>query len=167
MSKERVVVAVIENENHETVMIKRMKPAGKLVMSFPGGEQELYDSSDAATAARETKEETGLDVSVVRILGEWEHPDTGKTIVYAYCVTDVPGQNAQPGPGKDQLSIREVMVISPDVAIKRVEEQGTNFFPPARELLEGMVERYQSRIEQLNPVTRIDPTRRKKLKKAG
>ena len=45
-------------------------------VSFPGGGQEKGDADLVATALREAKEETGLDPSLVEVIGELDHLTT-------------------------------------------------------------------------------------------
>ncbi|MEM9565998.1 MAG: CoA pyrophosphatase [Actinomycetota bacterium] len=47
-------------------------------MAFPGGREELADSSPRHTAARETAEEVGLDLSPARFLGTLSELDGGR-----------------------------------------------------------------------------------------
>ncbi|MFD9010395.1 NUDIX hydrolase [Streptomyces sp. NPDC059552] len=51
---------------------------------FPAGKVEPGEAWEDA-AVRETKEETGLDVSVAGVLGERVHPATGRLMSYAAC----------------------------------------------------------------------------------
>jgi 8-oxo-dGTP diphosphatase len=49
--------------------------------TFPGGEVEPGDPA-SETAVREIKEETGLDIRAVRIIGRRDHPRTGRHMIY-------------------------------------------------------------------------------------
>ena len=66
--------------------------------AFPGGCQEL-DETIEQTALREAKEETGLDVHIVKNLGfierfnfSWPNGDKAHTIVFAYLAYPTKGQ---------------------------------------------------------------------------
>lgn len=68
-------------------------------ISFPGGRAEAHDADAAATALRETREEVGLDTSLIEVIGQLPV----YTTVTAFMVTPVvalvqPGFHAQPDP---------------------------------------------------------------------
>ena len=65
-------------------MIKRAKNEGNLVWAFPGGKVEDGETKEAA-CIRELYEETGLNVSIIKLLGERIHPETGVKISYFLC----------------------------------------------------------------------------------
>ncbi|GGX54216.1 hypothetical protein GCM10010341_89200 [Streptomyces noursei] len=65
-------------------MVRRRMSEGKLSWQFPAGEVEPGETREDA-AVRETKEETGLNVSAVKPLGERVHPATGRLMSYTAC----------------------------------------------------------------------------------
>ncbi|EOS97391.1 NUDIX hydrolase [Streptomyces noursei CCRC 11814] len=65
-------------------MVRRRISEGKLSWQFPAGEVEPGETREDA-AVRETKEETGLNVSAVELLGERVHPATSRLMSYTAC----------------------------------------------------------------------------------
>ena len=56
---------------------------GKPPWTFPAGEQDaVKDENPADTAVREVKEETGLRIVAGEIIGERDHPKTGRHMIY-------------------------------------------------------------------------------------
>lgn len=168
ISSERVVLGIIENELHEICLIKRMVKEGPLLLSFPGGRQEPEDESDFATAVREAWEEVRLRVEPIRIIGERLHPDSQRWIVYVHCRTTELGQVPEVGPEKEQTSIRETFNVRPKVGLEMLEEQGSNVYDPNQVVMIEIDGRWvMDKVEEVNPVSRIDPTRRKRLERAS
>lgn len=66
------------------LVIRRRIPDGSLVWQFPGGKIESGETPGQA-AVREAREETGLLVEAVRVLGARLHPQTGRHIHYVAC----------------------------------------------------------------------------------
>ncbi|PJN13987.1 hypothetical protein CG724_36855 [Streptomyces sp. CB02120-2] len=66
------------------LLVRRRVAEGRLSWQFPAGKVEAGERGQAA-AVWETKEETGLDVTAVTLLGERVHPITGRLMSYAAC----------------------------------------------------------------------------------
>lgn len=65
-------------------MVRRRIKEGQLSWQFPAGEIEPGESPEEA-AVRETREETGLEVVTIRLLGERVHPKTQRLMSYMAC----------------------------------------------------------------------------------
>ncbi|MFF4290372.1 NUDIX hydrolase [Streptomyces sp. NPDC001633] len=78
-----IAAAIIVHEGR-VLMVRRRVSEGKLSWQFPAGEVEPGETREDA-AVRETKEETGLNVSSVELLGERVHPATGRLMSYTAC----------------------------------------------------------------------------------
>ncbi|MCZ1008999.1 NUDIX hydrolase [Streptomyces lydicus] len=78
-----IAAAIIVHEGR-VLMVRRRISEGKLSWQFPAGEVEPGETREDA-AVRETKEETGLNVSAVELLGERVHPATGRLMSYTAC----------------------------------------------------------------------------------
>jgi len=79
-----VVMAVVVREDGMILAVERRIKEGSLGWAFPGGKRESTET-EAATAERETFEETGVRISATERLGSWVHPNTGKHIAYWRC----------------------------------------------------------------------------------
>ncbi|UUU38734.1 NUDIX hydrolase [Streptomyces sp. NBC_00162] len=79
----RVAAAVVVHEGR-VLLVRRRMAEGNLSWQFPAGKVEPGETWEDA-AVRETKEETGLDVSAAGALGERVHPMTGRLMSYAAC----------------------------------------------------------------------------------
>ncbi len=66
------VGAFILNENNELLLQKRAVPAEKDCWCIPGGRLEMFETLENAVI-RETKEETDLDIEVIRMMGVCDH----------------------------------------------------------------------------------------------
>ncbi|RAG80517.1 NUDIX hydrolase [Streptacidiphilus pinicola] len=78
-----IAVAVVV-DNGRVLMVRRRVAEGELDWQFPAGGIEAGEDPLAASA-RETFEETGLDVDGTLLLGERVHPVTGRHISYVVC----------------------------------------------------------------------------------
>jgi ADP-ribose pyrophosphatase YjhB (NUDIX family) len=77
------------------LLVKRRKPPRAGTWSIPGGRQRLGETLEAA-ARREVREETGLELGVVRLLGVVDsitHDDAG-AISYHYSLIDFAADGA-------------------------------------------------------------------------
>jgi 8-oxo-dGTP diphosphatase len=74
---------VIAHAGH-VLLIRRASPAGALVWTFPSGKLDPGESASEA-AAREAREEAGVSVAPLVVLGSRVHPATGWRVVYVAC----------------------------------------------------------------------------------
>ena len=78
-----ISAAIIAHEGR-VLMVRRRVKEGELSWQFPAGEVEPGESPEEA-AVRETREETGLRVAAVKLLGERVHPKTQRLMSYTAC----------------------------------------------------------------------------------
>jgi len=79
------VDALILYEN-KVVLIKRLNPPYKDQFALPGGFVEVGETVEAATL-REAKEETGLEIELIKLLGVYSEPSRdprGHTVTVCY-----------------------------------------------------------------------------------
>lgn len=77
-----LVVAGIVKKDNTFLLIRRRKVEWSLCWAFPAGIVEDFDKDTSSAVIREVKEETGVDMRVIRYLGSRIHPQTDKTISY-------------------------------------------------------------------------------------
>ncbi|WP_181399857.1 NUDIX hydrolase [Actinokineospora spheciospongiae] len=85
-SEPAISAAIITHEG-KVLMVRRRVKEGSLSWQFPAGEVESGESASEA-ASREAREETGLNVSADKVLGERVHPNTGRTMIYVACAVE-------------------------------------------------------------------------------
>ena len=81
-----LTVDVVILYDNKLVLIKRMNPPYENQFALPGGFVEVGETVEAATA-REAKEETGLDIELIRLLGVYSDPSRdprGHTVTVCY-----------------------------------------------------------------------------------
>ncbi|MGW0920131.1 NUDIX hydrolase [Streptomyces sp. NPDC002755] len=83
-TKKPDVSAAIITSNDRVLMVRRRVKEGELSWQFPAGGVEEGETAEEA-AVRETLEETGLTVRVVKYLGDRVHPKSGKFMAYTAC----------------------------------------------------------------------------------
>ncbi|WP_255951584.1 NUDIX hydrolase [Streptomyces odontomachi] len=66
------------------LLIRRARAEGDLIWQFPAGKVEPGEAV-AEAAVRETREETGLKVEAVSLIGQRVHPKTGREMHYTAC----------------------------------------------------------------------------------
>ncbi|WP_329330763.1 NUDIX hydrolase [Streptomyces sp. NBC_01454] len=81
---ERPVAAAVIVRDSRVLLVRRAVEEGELRWQFPAGKLEAGESPEQA-AVRETQEETGLTVEVVKTLGDRVHPKTGRLMHYVAC----------------------------------------------------------------------------------
>ncbi|CAM5605810.1 RNA pyrophosphohydrolase [Streptomyces avidinii] len=83
VQRQPIAAAVVVHKGR-VLLVRRRVAEGRLSWQFPAGKVEAGETGQAA-AVRETKEETGLDVTAVTLLGERVHPVTGRLMSYTAC----------------------------------------------------------------------------------
>lgn len=81
--KPGISAAIVVHEGR-VLMVRRRLKEGELSWQFPAGAIEAGESAEEA-AVRETREETGLTVSPIKLLGERIHPKTQRLMSYTAC----------------------------------------------------------------------------------
>lgn len=83
-TKKPDVSAAIITDGGRVLMVRRRIKEGELSWQFPAGGVEEGETAEQA-AVRETLEETGLTVEVVKYIGDRVHPKSGKFMAYTAC----------------------------------------------------------------------------------
>lgn len=120
------IVAAIIVDGARVALVRRRIAEGELSWQFPAGELHPGEHPTAG-AARETREEIGLDVQGEAVLGERVHPATGRTMIYVACS---PLHGAARVVDTDELDAFEWCTV--DELDDRVP---VGVFPPVREHL--------------------------------
>lgn len=84
------VLAIIEFKGKiliGKIKAEKIKDFGGIKYVFPGGSVKENESLEKA-AVREAKEETGLEIKIIKLIGERTHPVTKKKIYYYHCSSD-------------------------------------------------------------------------------
>ncbi|MFI2204748.1 NUDIX hydrolase [Streptomyces sp. NPDC020192] len=81
------IAAAIVVDDGSVLMVRRRVAEGQLSWQFPAGEIEAAETPEQA-AVRETLEEVGMKVTVVKVLGERVHPKTGRNMSYVACAVE-------------------------------------------------------------------------------
>jgi len=79
----RTVAAIIEFPNNKILLVKRATVVFKGYWALPGGKVDSGETVEQAVV-RELKEETGLDVKIVRKIGEYHESGVQDGIEYDY-----------------------------------------------------------------------------------
>ena len=77
------ISAAIIIDRGRLLLVQRRVSEGELSWQFPAGATKPVNTEQAAV--RETKEEAGLTVAPLRLLGERVHPKTGRRMAYVAC----------------------------------------------------------------------------------
>ena len=86
------VVGVIIRRGDEVLLVRQ---ADYPLYVLVAGYLEAFESAEDA-AAREVKEETGLDVAIERVLGTYSCRPIGKNMVFIVCAAQVTGGELMP-----------------------------------------------------------------------
>ena len=79
----RTVAVIIEFPNNKILLVKRGNVVFKGYWALPGGRVDAGETVEE-TVVRETKEETGLDVRIMRKIGEYHENGVQDGIEYDY-----------------------------------------------------------------------------------
>jgi len=88
------VDVIIVRKDGSIILVKRMNPPFKGDWALPGGFVEYGETIEAA-AAREAKEETGVDIELSKIVGVYSAPGRdprGHTVSICYLAREVGGE---------------------------------------------------------------------------
>jgi 8-oxo-dGTP diphosphatase len=81
------IVAAIIVYDGLVLLVRRRVAEGSLSWQFPAGASEA-DETAFDTATREVREEVGLAVRPILLIGERQHPATGRQMAYVGCIAD-------------------------------------------------------------------------------
>ena len=82
----KTAAAIIEFPNDKILLIKRGTRVFRGHWALPGGRAEPGETVEE-TVVREVKEETGLDVEILKKIGEYHEKGVNNQIEYDYCPT--------------------------------------------------------------------------------
>lgn len=82
----KTAAAIIEFPNNKVLLIKRGTRVFRGYWALPGGRAELGETVEE-TVIREVKEETGLDVEILKKIGEYHEKGVNGEIEYDYYPT--------------------------------------------------------------------------------
>jgi 8-oxo-dGTP diphosphatase len=99
---------IIIRKDGSIVLVKRLNPPFQGMWAIPGGFVEYGETVEAA-AVREAKEETGLDVELVKIVGVYSDPNRdprGHTVSICFLAHEVRGELKANTDAKEAKSFR-------------------------------------------------------------
>lgn len=139
LRKAAVLIAITDSDNPELIYTLRSNKVGSHggEVSFPGGMYEVEDENLEKTALRESKEETGLDIAKVNILGPIDTVVSRFNISVTPYVGIVPN-NIELNNNSDEIEACFKVPLSFLLQDKRhrndeINRDGDNFFMPAYE----------------------------------
>ncbi|WP_182875871.1 NUDIX hydrolase [Microbispora sp. H10670] len=103
----RCVGAIITDPDGRLLLVRRGRPPGEGLWSLPGGRVEPGETDEQAVR-RELREETGLDVAVVRLAGTVLRPGPGGVTyeIHDYVATPSGTASGTPVAGDDAADAR-------------------------------------------------------------
>jgi 8-oxo-dGTP diphosphatase len=107
----RSVAVIVQVSNDKILLIKRLSVPFKGFWALPGGKVEPGETIEQAVV-RETKEETGLSVGIVRKVGEYHEKGLQDGVEYDYypaCFLTVPVSGELK---KQEAEVEEIKVFS-------------------------------------------------------
>jgi len=133
-----ISLVAVFNEKNEVLLLKRKADVHcPDVWSFPGGKKEIGETSED-TAIRELKEETNIDVKVVKCIGEHNHQYDDRFLRFAMFAATLPQQS--------------IIMAETDVVWCEALELRNVSMPKANQSLIGMLESYL--LQKENPPAR-------------
>jgi 8-oxo-dGTP diphosphatase len=111
------------------LMVQRRFVEGTLEWAGPSGKIEAGETPEAA-AVRETMEEVGVEIEPIKILGERDHPATGRHLIYVAC-RYISGEPRV----VDHEEVSAVEWVPIPEALERWRDLKGGVFPPVREYL--------------------------------
>jgi 8-oxo-dGTP diphosphatase len=114
MHIEKAMVAadiIIEFEDGSIVLIKRAYEPYKDQWALPGGIMDP-DESIEETAVREAKEETGLDVEIIKLVGVYSKPgrdSRGRSVSVCYAANVTGGELKADTDAKEILRTKDIL----------------------------------------------------------
>ena len=81
--EKKIVLGIVTN-SEKILIVRRKEKEKNLLWQFPGGEREIGETDEQAVL-REIKEETGVESSIIKCLGDRIHPYTNREMSYWAC----------------------------------------------------------------------------------
>ncbi len=120
----KTATAIITYPENKILLIKRSTLPFVGYWALPGGRSELEESAEQ-TALRETKEETGLDVAIVRKVGEYHEQGVQAGVEYNYYATCFLTKPVGGEVKKQETEIAEIKLFSlsalPELAFEHIQ----------------------------------------------
>ena len=100
---------IIENQEGAIVLIRRKNEPFKGMWALPGGKLEGNETIEQ-TAIREAKEETGLDIRIIQLVGVYSKPNRdprGRYVSIVYSACSVGGKLRASSDAKEIMETKE------------------------------------------------------------
>jgi ADP-ribose pyrophosphatase YjhB (NUDIX family) len=105
-------VIVVDGEGR-VLLVRRAKEPGRGLLGVPGGFVDIGETAEAS-ARRETREETGLEVEGLCFLGSWPNLYEWKGVAYPVVDLYFTGRARDGGVPSARHEVEEVMWLRPD-----------------------------------------------------